>query len=209
MKPDFSKGLLPAVVQDALTHAVLMVGYMDEAAYEATLRTGRVTFYSRSKGRLWVKGETSGHYLELVEVRLDCDGDALLVRVRPAGPTCHRSTYSCFSQAAEHPWRLGDSLSHLWRLIQMRAAQDDDSSYTVRLLRAGRPRIAQKVGEEASEVMVAALVQGPEALIEEATDLLYHLVLLLCEAGVPWESVIENLRKRHTYSHSPEKDSHP
>jgi phosphoribosyl-ATP pyrophosphohydrolase/phosphoribosyl-AMP cyclohydrolase len=196
--PDFSKGLLPAVVQDAHTQAVLMVGYMNEEAYQRTQATGQVTFFSRSKGRLWVKGETSGHYLKLVEMRVDCDGDAILVRALPMGPTCHRGTYSCFSEEGEINWELGSVLGHLWRLIEERAQGGSEGSYTVQLLRQGLPRLTQKVGEEAIEVVIAALAQDKAALAAETADLLYHLWVLLKAAGLSPTDIEATLRQRHT-----------
>jgi len=196
--PDFSKGLLPVVVQDAHTQAVLMVGYMNEEAYQRTQATGQVTFFSRSKGRLWVKGETSGHYLKLVEMRVDCDGDAILVRALPMGPTCHRGTYSCFSEEGESNWELGSVLGHLWRLIEERAQGGGEGSYTAELLRQGLPRLTQKVGEEAIEVVIAALAQDKAALAAETADLLYHLWVLLKAAGLSPTDIEATLRQRHT-----------
>ncbi len=193
-EPDFSQGLIPAIVQDAETHAVLMLGYMNSEAYQKTLETGLVTFYSRRRQTLWTKGETSGHYLRLVELRIDCDGDALLVRALPQGPTCHRGTYSCFSEVGELP---GSFLAHLWRVVQERAQNPSESSYTAQLLQAGSARIAQKVGEEAVETLIAALAQSPKALEEEAADLLYHLWLLLKSVGSSPESIERVLRERH------------
>jgi phosphoribosyl-ATP pyrophosphohydrolase/phosphoribosyl-AMP cyclohydrolase len=195
--PDFSKGLLPAVVQDAHTQAVLMVGYMNEEAYQRTQATGQVTFFSRSKGRLWVKGETSGHYLKLVEMRVDCDGDAILVRALPMGPTCHRGTYSCFSEEGESNWELGSVLGHLWRLIEERARGGSEGSYTAELLRQGLPRLTQKVGEEAIEVVIAALAQDKAALAAETADLLYHLWVLLKATGLSPTDIEATLRQRH------------
>jgi len=195
--PDFSKGLIPVIVQDADTHAILMLGYMNEEAYARTRETGLLTFYSRSRGRLWVKGETSGHYLRVVEMRWDCDGDALLVRAAPAGPTCHRGTYSCFSGSEEGEWEMGSVLGHLWRLIERRAREGDPESYTARLLRVGLPYIAQKVGEEAVEVVVAALAQDKSALAAEVADLLYHLWVLMKAADISPAAVEKVLRQRH------------
>lgn len=193
-EPDFSGGLLPAIIQDADTHAVLMLGYMDAEAFRRTQETGLVTFYSRSRQAIWVKGETSGHYLHVVEMRTDCDGDAILVRARPAGPTCHRGTYTCFSAEGELP---GSFLGHLWRIIAQRAAADAPDSYTARLLRDGLPRLTQKVGEEAVETIVAALAQSPDRTAEEIADLLYHLWVLMHAAGIAPEAVEGILRQRH------------
>ncbi len=188
---------MPAVIQDAQTHAVLMVGYMNEEAYQRTQETGLVTFYSRSKQRLWVKGETSGHYLKVVALRVDCDGDAILVQVVPMGPTCHRGTYSCFSAEKEGAWTIGSVLGHLWRVIEARAEAGRAGSYTAALLQAGLPRLAQKVGEEAVEVVVAALAQDKVALSGEAADLLYHLWVLLKGVGLSPQEVEAVLQKRH------------
>ncbi len=187
-------GLLPAVVQDADTLQVLMLGYMSREALEKTRATGRVTFQSRSRGGLWTKGETSGNYLELVDVTPDCDGDALLVRARPAGPTCHRGTTSCFGDA-QAPG-LG-FLAHLARVIARRAREKPKSSYTVELLEAGVPRVAQKVGEEAVESVIAALGPDRAAQAGETADLLYHLLVLCQATGTPLESALEILRQRH------------
>lgn len=195
--PDFSKGLVPAVIQDAQTHAVLMVGYMNEEAYQRTQETGLVTFYSRSKQRLWVKGETSGHYLKVVALRVDCDRDAILVQVVPVGPTCHRGTYTCFSAEEEGAWAMGSVLGHLWRVIEARAEAGKEGSYTAALLQAGLPRLAQKVGEEAVEVVVAALAQDKVALSGEVADLLYHLWVLLKGVGLSPQEVEAVLQKRH------------
>lgn len=192
--PDFSGGLLPAVVQDAETHALLMVGYMNEEAYHHTLETGWVTFFSRSRQRLWIKGETSGAKLKLVEIRTDCDGDALWVQALPSGPTCHRGTYSCFAEEGE---LLGSFFGHLWRIIQEKAQQREINSYTVTLLQKGVPAIAQKVGEEAVEVVVAALAQSRERLAEETADLIYHLWVLLQAGGLSPAEVEAVLRRRH------------
>ncbi|MCX7651847.1 MAG: bifunctional phosphoribosyl-AMP cyclohydrolase/phosphoribosyl-ATP diphosphatase HisIE [Bacteroidia bacterium] len=193
MSPDFSKGLLPVIVQDAETHAVLMLGYMDHEAFQRTQATGLVTFYSRSRRSLWVKGETSGHYLRVVEIRLDCDRDAILIRALPQGPTCHRGTYTCFSEEGE---LSGDFLGHLWRIIQERAQLSSERSYTARLLSEGIPRLAQKVAEEAVETAIASLSQ-PDRLAQEAADLLYHLWVLLYAAGISPEIVKDVLRERH------------
>ncbi len=196
--PDFSKAeLLPAIVQDFRTQVVLMLGYMNEAAYKTTQETGFVTFYSRSRQKLWKKGETSGHYLKLVEMSVDCDGDAILVWAEPMGPTCHRGTYSCFStmEAVRAQW--GSFLTHLDRVIAARLEAPSATSYTSQLAAAGMARIAQKVGEEATEVIVAALAQSPEALAHEAADLLYHLLVLLRSQGLTLADVEGVLRSRH------------
>ncbi|MFN7183428.1 MAG: bifunctional phosphoribosyl-AMP cyclohydrolase/phosphoribosyl-ATP diphosphatase HisIE [Thermomonas haemolytica] len=175
---DKQGGLLPAIVQDADTLRVLMLGYMDRAALQATLASGQVTFYSRSKQRLWTKGESSGHVLALVSVEADCDADTLLVQARPHGPTCHLGRASCFPEAP------GDVLSALDALIARRAQERPQGSYTTRLFEAGIRRIAQKVGEEGVETALAAVAQDDEALLGEASDLLYHLLVLLRARGL-------------------------
>ncbi len=166
--------LIPAIVQDADTGRVLMLGYMDEAAQEATRATGFVTFFSRSKNRLWRKGETSGNTLALVDMRLDCDDDTLLVRARPAGPTCHRGTVTCFGDAP-----AAGILHELEGIIASRDGGDPSKSYTAELLQAGIPRIAQKVGEEGVELALAAAVEDDQTVLNEAADLIYHLLVLL------------------------------
>lgn len=175
---DKQDGLLPAVIQDADTRRVLMLGYMDRAALRATLDSGRVTFFSRSRQRLWVKGETSGHQLELVAIQADCDGDTLLVQARPRGPTCHLGTESCFASAP------GDAMAELDRLVACRERERPADSYTTRLFDAGVRAIAQKVGEEAVETALAAVAQDDDALLGEAADLLYHLVVLMRARGL-------------------------
>lgn len=187
---DKQGGLLPAVVQDAGSLRVLMLGYMDRTALDATLRSGRVTFYSRSRQRLWMKGETSGNMLELVDIEADCDGDALLVRAHPRGPTCHLGTQSCFRSAP------GDALAALDAVIAERVRLRPEGSYTTSLLGAGVPRIAQKVGEEAVETALAAVSSGQKELAQEAADLLYHLVLLLRARGLSLAAVKDVLAQR-------------
>lgn len=175
---DRQGGLVPAVVQDADTLRVLMLGYMSQAALRETLRSGRVTFHSRSRGRLWSKGESSGHWLDLVGLEPDCDGDTLLVQARPHGPTCHLQRCSCFAMAP------ADRLAGLDALVAQRAVQRPPGSYTTRLLEAGVHAIAQKVGEEGVETALAGVAQDDEALCGEAADLLYHLIVLLRARGL-------------------------
>jgi phosphoribosyl-AMP cyclohydrolase / phosphoribosyl-ATP pyrophosphohydrolase len=170
---DKQGGLLPVIVQDADTRRVLMLGYMDRAALKATLETQLVTFFSRSRQRLWAKGETSGHVLSLVSMEADCDHDTLLVLARPAGPTCHLGTQSCFPAAP------ADILSELDARIAARVRERPHGSYTTKLLDAGIRRIAQKVGEEGVETALAAVAQDDAALLGEVADLLYHLLVLL------------------------------
>ena len=175
---DKQAGLLPAIVQDADTLRVLMLGYMDRAALQATIDSGRVTFFSRSRQRLWAKGEVSGHYLALVTIEADCDSDTLLVQARPAGPTCHLGTQSCFASAP------GDALAELDRLVAGREQARPAGSYTTQLFDAGVRAIAQKVGEEGVETALAAVAQDDAELLGEAADLLYHLVVLLRARGL-------------------------
>ena len=187
-------GLLPAVVQHAADGRVLMLGYMNRAALAQTLAGGKVTFYSRSRQRLWTKGETSGHVLNLVSVHADCDADSLLVLADPVGPTCHRGTDSCFGDAA------APALAFLGRLDALIAARERErppGSYTTRLFEGGVRRIAQKVGEEGVETSLAAVAEDDAALRGEAADLLYHLIVLLRARGLGLDAVAETLATRH------------
>jgi phosphoribosyl-ATP pyrophosphohydrolase/phosphoribosyl-AMP cyclohydrolase len=188
---DRSGGLVPAIVQHARTHRVLMLGWMDRAALEATLATRRVTFFSRSRGRLWMKGETSGHVLELQGLQADCDRDALLVQALPRGPTCHTGTASCFPDAPDA------FFSELDDVIARRERQRPPGSYTARLFDAGVRAVAQKVGEEGVETALAAVVQDDAALLGEAADLLFHLTVLLRARGLGLADVEAVLRARH------------
>lgn len=187
-------GLLPAIVQDADTQQVLMLGYMNAAALEQTVATKRVTFFSRSKNRLWVKGETSGHFLDFVSVEADCDADALLVRARPNGPTCHRGTCSCFGEGSA---RGVGFLAELERTIVQRIAAGGEKSYTARLVAEGVKRIAQKVGEEGVETALAATAGDNAELTNEAADLLFHLIVLLRAKGLTLGDALAVLEKRH------------
>ena len=184
-------GLLPVIVQDVATLRVLMLGYMDRAALQATLHTGRVTFFSRSRQRLWVKGETSGHVLELLAIDVDCDQDTLLVQARPHGPTCHLDRCSCFAQAP------GNFLAELDALVAQRERERPPDSYTTHLFEGGVRGIAQKVGEEGVETALAAVVQDDAALAGEAADLLFHLQVLLRARGLSLEAAVAVLRQRH------------
>lgn len=186
-------GLLPAAVQDADTGQLLMLGYMDKAALQATVTDGLVTFFSRSKARLWRKGETSGNHLHLVSVHADCDGDALLVLARPAGPTCHLGRESCFgTEAPGAGW-----LASLERIVAERAGASPEESYTASLLASGPATAAQKVGEEGVEVALAAVTRDADGLAEEAADLLFHLLVTLRSRDVALAAVIDRLRERH------------
>lgn len=186
-------GLIPVVVQDACSGQVLMLGYMNPEALEKTLETKKVTFWSRTKQRLWTKGETSGHWLNLVDIGTDCDSDALLVLVNPEGPTCHRGTKSCFSPV-EHKLNF---LRELEVLLESRRTADPATSYTASLYARGTKRIAQKVGEEGVETALAATVHDKEELKNEAADLVYHLLVLLADADLELADVIDILRARH------------
>lgn len=194
---DFDKtgGLLPAVVQ-AEGGAVLMLGYMNREALRETFARSRVVFFSRSRQRLWEKGETSGHTLDLLSVRADCDRDALLVTARPRGPVCHLGTATCFGDAPPCAGRL-QFLGELGAVIEQRIADRPEGSYTARLYAQGVRRMAQKVGEEGLEVALAAVAETDEKVIAESADLLYHLLLLLKSRGLSLERVVEELRSRH------------
>jgi len=196
---DFAKGdgLLPAVVQHAGTGAVLMLGYMNSDALRETFSRRHVVFFSRSKQRLWEKGETSGHFLELESVRTDCDRDTLLVTAWPHGPVCHVGTETCFgSEPSSTAERLA-FLSTLETIIAKRASEQPEGSYTARLFAQGQRRIAQKVGEEGVEVALAAVVEGDDKVISESADLVFHLLVLLKKRGLSLEQVVEELRSRH------------
>ncbi|HEY4093602.1 MAG TPA: bifunctional phosphoribosyl-AMP cyclohydrolase/phosphoribosyl-ATP diphosphatase HisIE [Luteibacter sp.] len=197
MNPDFAKGdgLVPAIVQHARTGEVLMLGYMDEAALAKTRETGLVTFFSRSKQRLWTKGETSGDTLSLVDLKIDCDADTLLVRALPAGPTCHTGTTSCFGNDVAPS--LG-FLAELDALVASRQAERPEGSYTTTLFEGGIRRMAQKVGEEGVETALAAVAQDDDALIGEAADLVFHLMVVLRARGLGFEQVVAKLASRHT-----------
>ena len=191
---DFSKtnGLLPVIVQDKKTSAVLMLGYMNEEALEKTMEDKKVTFWSRSKKRLWQKGETSGNYLKFVSMEKDCDSDSLLIQAIPEGPTCHTGSYSCFNV---QPNKLS-ILRELEELISQRAEEMPENSYTTKLLKGNIDLVAQKVGEEAVETVVAGLSQDVENLHEESADLIYHLLVLLKKRNTNFDSVLEVLAKR-------------
>lgn len=188
---DKQGGLLPAIVQDAPSGCVLMLGYMDRAALRHTLESGQVTFFSRSRQRLWTKGESSGHALDVEHVEADCDGDTLLVQARPHGPTCHLGRESCF------PTAPGSFLARLNALIHERDRLRPEGSYTTKLFESGTRRIAQKVGEEAVETALAAVAQDDAALLGEAADLAYHLLVLLRSRGLSLADVVDVLQSRH------------
>ncbi len=197
---NFSKGggLIPAIVQDAASGSVLMQAYMNRDALNRTLSTGKVTFFSRSKQKLWTKGETSGNYLLLGEILADCDRDCLLIRARPQGPACHTGQNSCFGVQAEDDRPSLLFLHTLENLLRDRKNADPGSSYTARLLAEGPKKIAKKLGEEAVEVVLEAEQGSRERLIEEAADLVYHLSVLLLSRELSWEDVAAELEKRHS-----------
>lgn len=193
---DFDKGggLVPAIVQHADTGEVLMLGYMDAQALAATQDSGKVTFWSRSKNRLWTKGETSGDILAFVSLAADCDRDAVLVRARPAGPTCHLGTRSCFGDA---PGPQVGFLGALQHIIEQRSTADAGESYVARLLSKGVLKAAQKVGEEGVETALAGAAEDDEAVLNEAADLVFHLGVLLKARGMTLGAVAERLQERH------------
>ena len=197
MTIDFEKmgGLVPAIIQDATTKNVLMLGFMNEEAYKKTLETKHVTFWSRTRNTLWTKGETSGHFLNLVDMKIDCDNDTLLVRVNPVGPTCHTGTDTCWGEENESNPLL--FLTELQDFINKRKQEMPEGSYTTSLFTKGVNKIAQKVGEEALETVIEATNGTDDHLVYEASDLLYHLIVLLTHKGLRIEDVAMELHKRH------------
>ena len=197
IKPDFFKGdgLVPAIIQDVRSGRVLMLGYMNQEALEKTIESGKVHFFSRSKNRLWMKGESSGNILTFVTVSLDCDSDALLVQADPVGPTCHTGSASCFGESKDSGFSF---LADLERLIAARKEKGDEKSYVASLFHAGSKKIAQKVVEEAGEVALEAVGQNSELFKEEAADLLFHYLVLLADKGVSLGDIATVLAARHT-----------
>ncbi len=193
---DFKKGngLVPAIVQDAETKNVLMLGYMNEQAYDITLSTKRVTFFSRSKNRLWTKGETSSNFLIVVDIKIDCDDDALLVLVKPDGPTCHKGTDTCWGDANKPSFGF---LSTLENIIEDRKENANKDSYVASLFEKGINKIAQKVGEEAVEVVIEAKDENDDLFLNESADLLFHYLILLQAKGFKLADVIKYLYDRH------------
>jgi phosphoribosyl-AMP cyclohydrolase / phosphoribosyl-ATP pyrophosphohydrolase len=192
-----TEGLIPAIVQDWETGRVLMLGFMNRAALEKTLETRQVTFWSRTRQACWTKGETSGNYLELKEIKSDCDGDTLLLLAAPKGPVCHRETLSCFAE--DDQFVALEFLSHLERLIQTRRTEMPSGSYTTELFNQGLEKIAKKVGEEAVEVVISTS-QGKQRSVEETSDLLYHLLVFLVQQEIPLSDVVLELKRRHLTS---------
>lgn len=197
MEIDFKKqgGLVPAIIQDNITNKVLMLGYMNEDAYEQTLKTGKVTFWSRSRQCLWTKGETSGSFLNLVSIKSDCDNDTLLVMVNPVGPACHLGTDTCWGEKNETNPLL--FLTELQDFINKRHEEMPEGSYTTSLFKDGLNRMAQKVGEEALETVIEATNGTNERLIYEASDMFYHLIVLLTSKGLRIEDIAKELQVRH------------
>jgi phosphoribosyl-ATP pyrophosphohydrolase/phosphoribosyl-AMP cyclohydrolase len=197
MTIDFEKmgGLVPAIIQDATTRKVLMLGFMNEEAYQKTIATNHVTFWSRTRNTLWTKGETSGNFLNLVDIKVDCDNDTLLVQAHPDGPTCHKGTDTCWGEQNEQNPLL--FLTELQDFINKRKQEMPEGSYTTKLFTEGINKIAQKVGEEALETVIEAINGTNDHLVYEASDLLYHLLVMLADKGLRIEDVAAELQKRH------------
>ena len=196
MNPNFSKsqnGLLPAIIQDSITKTVLMLGYMNKEAFQKTKETEQVTFYSRSKKRIWVKGEESGNFLKLVKIKVDCDQDAILITANPQGPTCHTGTDSCWGEMNKSHYGF---LTELEEIIAERKKTNDDNSYVASLFREGINKIAQKVGEEAVETVIEAKDENSELFLNESADLLFHFLILLKEKGFSLNDVEAVLKDR-------------
>lgn len=196
MKLDFEKmgGLIPAIVQDNNTNKVLMLGFMNEEAYEKTKETGKVTFFSRTKNRLWMKGETSGNVLQVVGMMVDCDNDTILIKANPAGPVCHTGTDTCFGEKNIEDIMF---LKYLQDFIEQRRQEMPEGSYTTSLFSKGVNRMAQKVGEEAVETVIEATNGTEDGFIYEASDMIYHLIVLLTSKGLRLEDLARELKKRH------------
>ena len=197
MTIDFKKmgGLVPAIIQDAVTRKVLMLGFMNEEAFQKTMETKHVTFWSRTRNTLWTKGETSGNFLNMVDIKTDCDNDTLLIQVHPDGPTCHTGTDTCWGEENEANPLL--FLIELQDFIYRRKKEMPEGSYTTKLFKEGINKIAQKVGEEALETIIEATNGINEHLVYEASDMLYHLLVMLTEKGLRIEDVAQELQKRH------------
>lgn len=197
MELDFDKmnGLIPAIIQDEHTQKVLMLGFMNKEAYEKTVETGKVTFFSRTKNRLWTKGETSGNFLNVVSIKADCDNDTLLIQAVPEGPVCHTGTDTCWGEKNEQDVMF---LKELQYFIDKRHAEMPEKSYTTSLFKSGVNKMAQKVGEEAVETVIEACNGTDERLIYEGADLLYHLIVLLTSKGYRIEDLARELKERHS-----------
>lgn len=198
MNPDFSKeknGLLPAIIQDANTGKVLMLGYINAESLAKTIETNKVTFFSRSKNRLWTKGEESGHFLEVVEIKIDCDNDTFLIKVNPTGAVCHTGSDTCWNEKNEAAFSF---LYELETIIADRKKNPKEGSYTNLLFDKGINKIAQKVGEEAVEVVIEAKDNNDELFKNETADLLFHLLVLLCEKNISLNEILDVLKQRHS-----------
>lgn len=202
MKPNFQKQeLIPAIIQDFQTKEILMLGFMNSEAFEKTLKEKRVTFFSRSKNRLWTKGETSNNFLDLIDFEVDCDQDTILIQAKPCGPTCHTGEYSCFKTRTENRELRVKNLEfirELFELIKNRKGKMPEGSYTTSLFKEGLNKICVKVAEESGEVIKAATKESNERLAEESADLIFHLMVLLVERGVAFESLIDVFVKRNS-----------
>lgn len=196
MTIDFDKmdGLVPAVIQDSKTLKVLMLGFMNKEAYQKTIDTGKVTFWSRTKQCLWTKGETSGNYLNVVDIKNDCDNDTLLIKVNPVGPVCHTGADTCWDEENKNPIMF---LTELQRFIEKRYVEMPEGSYTTSLFRDGLSRMTQKVGEEAVELVIESMKGNNERMIYEASDMMYHLIVLLTSKGLSIEDIARELIERH------------
>ncbi|NQU88063.1 MAG: bifunctional phosphoribosyl-AMP cyclohydrolase/phosphoribosyl-ATP diphosphatase HisIE [Mariniphaga sp.] len=194
---DFSKlnGLIPAIIQDAQTNKVLMLGFMNEEAYKKTVDSGKVTFFSRTKNRLWTKGEESGNFLNVVNILSDCDNDTFLIKANPVGPTCHTGSDTCWNEVNKNDIGF---LSYLQDFISKRKEEMPEGSYTTSLFEKGTRKITQKVGEESIETIIGAMANDDENMIYEAGDLLYHLIVMLTHKGYRIEDVVSELKKRHS-----------
>lgn len=188
-------GLVPAIIQDAATQKVLMLGFMNREAYQKTVETGKVTFYSRTKQRLWTKGEESGNFLHVVDIKSDCDEDTLLIQAHPVGPVCHTGTDTCWGEENRQPVMF---LKELQEFISRRYAEMPEGSYTTSLFQSGVNKMAQKVGEEAVETVIEACNGSNERLVYEGADLLYHLIVLLTSKGLRIEDLANELIERHS-----------
>ena len=198
MQIDFNKnqdGLVPAIIQDARTKNILMLGYMNEGAFKKTQETKKVTFFSRSKQRLWTKGETSGNYLELVDLKVDCDYDTILVRANPLGPTCHTGTDTCWFEENTQDFGFLTTLENI--IASRQTNKEDEKSYVASLFRKGINKIAQKVGEEAVETVIEAKDDNDDLFLNESADLLFHLLILLKAKGFQLNDVVNVLESRH------------
>ncbi len=190
----YSDGLVPAIIQDFQTQKILMLGFMNNEALQQTYNTGKVTFYSRTKERLWTKGEQSGNFLNLKSITVDCDNDTLLIKVQPQGPTCHTGSDTCFNEKNHSD----DFLTYLEQIIELRSKASPEESYVSRMLQKGINKVAQKVGEEAIELVIEAKDNDETLFLGEAADLMFHYLLLLNAKGFKLQQVIEVLQKRHT-----------